>query len=381
MLKRLYVDNFRCLVNFEIKFDRMNLLLGENGSGKTTVFEVLWKLQQLVVGESKVREIFPAEDLTRWETLDTQVLEVELEKGEDVFKYRLLIEHSKDRKQTCVKHESLMCTNSKSTPTGAVVSVGNLFLCNSGNATVLDERTNNHVECKYDLNRSGVGTFKGSPHMNRLNIFCIELEKLIIATVCPTMMSSESKSEDRALSRNMANFAAWYRFLSQEHQGQAFLIFQELKKVLPGFNSFNIKAEGEKTRILKVLFDLNHGSGRSISFDFGELSDGQRVLVALYSLLFGLKGQGYCLFLDEPDNYVALREIQPWLRELSDACDNGIEQVVLISHHPEIIDYLAMNSGRWFDRESNGPVRVSESPKETIEGMKASEGVARGWIA
>jgi predicted ATPase len=37
MLKRIYVDNFRCLVNFELKLDRVNLLLGRNGTGKTTV--------------------------------------------------------------------------------------------------------------------------------------------------------------------------------------------------------------------------------------------------------------------------------------------------------------------------------------------------------
>jgi predicted ATPase len=39
------VDDFRCLVNFELKFDRVNLLLGENGTGKTTEFEVLHRLQ------------------------------------------------------------------------------------------------------------------------------------------------------------------------------------------------------------------------------------------------------------------------------------------------------------------------------------------------
>jgi len=44
MLKRLYVDNFRCLVNFELRLDRVNLLLGENGTGKTSVFDVLYRL-------------------------------------------------------------------------------------------------------------------------------------------------------------------------------------------------------------------------------------------------------------------------------------------------------------------------------------------------
>ena len=41
MLKRLYVDNFRCLVDFELNFDSINLFLGDNGAGKSTIFDVL----------------------------------------------------------------------------------------------------------------------------------------------------------------------------------------------------------------------------------------------------------------------------------------------------------------------------------------------------
>jgi predicted ATPase len=116
-----------------------------------------------------------------------------------------------------------------------------------------------------------------------------------------------------------------------------------------------------------------------LPYDFSELSDGQRVLVALYTLLFGLKDEGISLFLDEPDNFVALREIQPWLTALTDSCGYGVEQTVLISHHPEIIDYLAPSSGRWFDRDSNGPARVTDKPKAPVDGLKPSEVMARGW--
>ena len=66
MLKRLYVDNFRCLVNFELKLDRVNLLLGGNGTGKSTVFDVLSRLQQFLAGNAKVPGAFPSGDLTRW---------------------------------------------------------------------------------------------------------------------------------------------------------------------------------------------------------------------------------------------------------------------------------------------------------------------------
>ncbi len=112
---------------------------------------------------------------------------------------------------------------------------------------------------------------------------------------------------------------------------------------------------------------------------FPELSDGQRVLFALYALIHGLKGEGMTLLLDEPDNYVALREIQPWLRTLSDECGEGFEQAVLISHHPEIIDYMGGTKGRWFSREDTGPMRVSETPPKATDGLSLSETIARGW--
>ncbi|MDF5710119.1 MAG: AAA family ATPase [Nostoc sp. S4] len=54
MLKRIYIDNFRGLVNFEVNFDSINLFLGGNGTGKSTVFEVLRRIQTFVNGDRKV---------------------------------------------------------------------------------------------------------------------------------------------------------------------------------------------------------------------------------------------------------------------------------------------------------------------------------------
>ena len=49
MLTRLYADNFRCLVNFELLLDETNVLLGANGSGKTSVLDVLGRMQEFIV--------------------------------------------------------------------------------------------------------------------------------------------------------------------------------------------------------------------------------------------------------------------------------------------------------------------------------------------
>ena len=39
MLQRLYVDNYKCLVNFDLPLQELTLLLGPNGAGKTSVLD------------------------------------------------------------------------------------------------------------------------------------------------------------------------------------------------------------------------------------------------------------------------------------------------------------------------------------------------------
>ena len=67
MLKRLYIHNYKCLVNFEINFDKdISLFLGANGSGKSTIFEVLGKLIDFILNEQKIEALFQNSDKARW---------------------------------------------------------------------------------------------------------------------------------------------------------------------------------------------------------------------------------------------------------------------------------------------------------------------------
>src|SRR5262249_26891149 len=47
-IARLYVNNYRCFVNFELRPGRRSLLLGYNGSGKSSAFDVLHAIRDLV---------------------------------------------------------------------------------------------------------------------------------------------------------------------------------------------------------------------------------------------------------------------------------------------------------------------------------------------
>jgi predicted ATPase len=364
MLKRIYVDNFRCLVNFELKLDRMNLLLGDNGTGKTTAFEVLYRLQQFVAGNAKILVVFPSAELTRWQSGATQRFELDLEVGGAAYTYTLVIEHDEDHRRAKIQTETLLLDGKK------------LFHFQDGTAELFHDDYTPGPQYPFDWTQSGVGVLQPRPDNKKLTRFRREMQKIIIACPRPSLMTSESREDASELSRHMENFVSWYRFLSQEHQGATLALFQKLKQVIPGFNSFSVKEAGE-SKVLKVLLDRPGGNGRPATYDFSELSDGQRVLVALYTILFVLKDEGMTLFLDEPDNFLALREIKPWLMALTEACGEGVEQAVLISHHPEIMDHLASSSGRWFDRDTSGPVRVADKPKTPADGLMPTEAVAR----
>jgi hypothetical protein len=67
------------------------------------------------------------------------------------------------------------------------------------------------------------------------------------------------------------------------------------------------------------------------------------------------------------------------MRSCSCTAPKDIEQAVIISHHPGIIDYLGPSMGHWFDRQENGAVRVSDKAPEDAGELRLSEIIARGW--
>ena len=74
MLTRLYADNYKCLVDFELRFGDTTLLLGTNGAGKSSVLDVVYRLKQVLVGGRQVGdpEAFPGNTLALCDRRDAQ---------------------------------------------------------------------------------------------------------------------------------------------------------------------------------------------------------------------------------------------------------------------------------------------------------------------
>lgn len=366
MFKRIYVDNFRCLVNFELSVDSINLFLGPNGAGKSTMFEVLRKIQFFLNGEI-VTKLFQLDDLTRWQNSSVQLFELEIEGNKGLYKYELAIEHDKPKKRARVDYERLWFDNKP------------LLKFEAGNVQLYRDNHSEGPIYPFDWLMSAVASIPSRNDNTKLTWFKKRLSHFIIVQINPMMMVGDSSQEEAQLTSHTENFVSWYRYISED-QGKTFQISEALKEILDGFNSFKFDKVSEQNRVLYLRF-INENGKRTTDYQyrFSELSEGQRALIALYTLVHYARSEDYTLCIDEPENFLALPEIQPWLTLLYDFCSEGELQALLISHHPELIDYLALSAGYWFDRESSTPVRVKRITEDD-SGLPISELIARGWL-
>ena len=368
MLTRLYADNYKCLVNFELRFGDATLLLGTNGAGKSSVLDVVYRLRQLLVGGRRIGdpEAFPASTLTLWGGRTVQTIALDIELDGERFEYKLEVEHERDTGRARIGLESL-------TTNGGV-----LFRCSLGEVQLYKDDYSEGPRLSVDWTESFLGRVSAGRSSTRLTRFLDFVRRLVVCRLHPAVFVPNASRESVLLERDGGNFAAWYRHVVQEHPEQTLEMISELRRVIDGFRSLRMGKAGSDTRTMSVVFA---GNGGDYSLQLDEVSDGERILLVLYTLLGLAADQPFTLLIDEPDNFLALPEIQPWLMALSDACSDSRHQAVICSHHPELIDYLGAEKGVLLERTNGGVTTVrTASSLGAKDGLRLSERIARGWV-
>lgn len=369
MLKRIYIDNYRCFVNFEFRPAKMSLLLGDNGSGKSTLLSALDDLWNLVVLQRQASEVFLPEKLTRWDKRKLQRFEINIQQTEGEFLYILEIEHDVKRSTASVRSEKL-ALNGKT-----------LYRYQERTVELFDkdlevpERT-----FRFGSQLSYLGAYEQPSQDSPIMAFKQYLFNLHMHKINPAHAMMLAFSEDRFLDTDGSNFPSWFRVLMQEDFAKVNDVFNIIRKAMPSFVGLNLKGselrEGKRGLVANLATDAGPKPTVYV-VGFDELSDGQRMLIILYTLLHVSAGPGHILALDEPDNFLALPEIQPWLIALSDRIIESGGQALIISHNPEVIDYLAADSAFVFERPNGGPARVRALSVSREQGLKASELIAQ----
>lgn len=359
MIKRLYVNNFRSLVAFEMRFDSMNVLCGVNGAGKSSVFDVIQFICSLAIGNcffgkdsDESRRIISHLDFTRWMQSPVQEFEIELTYDDYLFKYVIHLEQQDNHIPRIIK-ETAVC-NDKEIYTRNLDGV---------------DFDNGRSGFPLDWHQAALASIQSVPERKEVELLRQAFMELLVLRPDVHSITSESKTEDQMLNLNMGNFTSWYRNL---YQSQEFsdTLRESLKTVWEDLKYLDLDNAGMSVKVMKLRFE-------KVDLLFDQLSDGEKMLIGLYAIHAALSlGKINTVLIDEPDNFVSLQELQPWFLAMSELADEK-HQIIIISHNGEILNvntakilYLSRNN-------HSSSTRAEEL--NSFDGMLPSEVLARGW--
>lgn len=359
MLKRLYIDNVLSLVNFELHPAPIAGVVGPNGGGKSNLDRTIGALLQLLQTGSKTSDAFPSWYLTRWQSRPTQRIELDVSTKSGEYSYVLEIDHSSATPS--IKTETLRSDGQL------------LYQLDNNEVSLFGDPPNSEPQIRFPF--AGVRSFlpqiEPRPDNTRTMDFLKWINGVWRFSLMPREIDVISEQENFALAQNARNFVSWYRHILQERPAVRSQLLDDLSPVIPGLQEIALSSAGINGKFLQLSCSVN---GTTYPLNLHEISDGQRCLLILYAIVRTLADHASLLVFDEPDNFVAAAEIQPWLSELRE-CVSASQRgtLLVISHHPEVIDYLAPDQLLHIRREADGPTRASALKVSLDDGLKSSE--------
>jgi predicted ATPase len=368
MLTRLYCNNFKCLDNFEFRPAAMQLLIGRNGGGKSTVFEVLELLRDFAVRGESCEDRFLGKTRTRWQNFSNQQFELNVAGNAGAYTYELVLGRFRDTRDLHVQKERLSFNSNL------------LYGFENGVVQIHNDRFEKVTQFSIVPRRSYLTEIEAQPDNSKLMWFKEWLNQLVCVQIDPKQMRAHAKREAIYPTFDLGNFAEWYRHLRQDRSAATDELRVSLQKIIDGFESLDLKGPPSGPKDLQVAVRPTGAERTNLeNYSFDELSDGQRTLVGLYTLLHCALTDHSTLCIDEPDNFIALAEIQPWLFALIDRAQETNSQVLIASHHPELLNQLATRNGVIIERTDSGPTRVRPFAPPADTTLTPAEIVARGW--
>ena len=335
MLKTIEINNYKLFKEFRIDFSEgINLICGPNGSGKSALRELLYALTDFLAMPDvsdhvahSVSESFPTEVFCRWLPHETgsDDIDICMEIGDESswFRYCLTIRYNFRDHKTRVQKESLEF----------IVQERKDIIFSFSDGTI-DVLTDDGRQLVFNTDWSMSGLVAASRNNSKIRRFGEMVSKLFAVKIEPEAISQDFKGESRTLGVNGERFPGWHFYHTTNHSEKQSFLIEQCKNFIPGFVSVNSPLSGDffrwKVRV-KYL-------GRSFDLAFRELSDGQKTLFALYSLLTNVP-EGATVFIDEPENFLAPGELQPWLDVLHDVWEERNIQWIMISHNPKTLNW------------------------------------------
>jgi AAA15 family ATPase/GTPase len=305
---QINVDNFKSLLNFELKLSKFSCLIGLNGSGKSTVLQLFDFLAQQFNG-----------DISGW-LVQKHWSAIELNsrlsnKSNIDFTIRLTHEGVDIEWHASFNRKLLRCTKER------ITWNNNLLLNVKDGRYSVYGLANQHIE--QNLFNSDISfSYQGSI-LSQLKEEQLPNEDML----SPELLRQRTRESRGTLGIGGEKFSAFLHELGVEKRQK---LTDKLKKVYPQLEFIDSKSlrSGWKQMNISEVF-----GGKSISTEARHINDGLLRMMAVFAQL---AYSGGFMLLDEIEN-----GINPELIEfLLDSLVESSLQVLVTTHSPVILNYL-----------------------------------------
>jgi predicted ATPase len=360
MLQRLYVHNFRCLENFELVLKDLpsSLLIGKNGSGKSTIAFALEIFQSIGRGINRVGQLIQTKDFNRGRSDVPIRFEIEVLLKEQLYKYVLALELSGNPKEIRVFEEQLLVAGNPvylreaaqlklySNNIQSQTPQGNRIALFSNQFPLTSQLMS---QFQVDLHLIALPLIQVQSEADPLYIFRNWLSCMIILAPIPSLMTGESSGETLQPKRDGSNFGEWFSGLLSRYPAAYTQADRYLREVMPDIEDFQNEKIGKDAKNMIVRFTANNVE---LSVDFKDLSDGEKCFFLCAVVLAANKYYSPFCFWDEPDNYLSLSEVGHFVTTLRRSFKNS-GQILVTSHNEEAIRKFSDENTFILDRKSH----------------------------
>jgi predicted ATPase len=314
------------------------LLIGNNGSGKTTVGLALEILQKIARGTNRVGELVKPKDFAGILTNEPMRFEIVVELTASVYEYVIAFELPTGFKELRVLEEKF-AVDGKPVYTREV-------------AQVHLRKTAKEEPAKFlvDWHLVALPIVQEQSTVDPLSVFKQWLARMLILRPIPSLILGDSEGDTLQPNLQVTDFGAWFTGLLAFAPSAYATIDEYLRQIMPDLKDIKNPLIGKDSRSIEIYFSNDQGS---IRVPFEDLSDGEKCFMICAVVLAANDAYGPLLcFWDEPDNYLAPSEVGHFVLALRSAFQSG-GQFIATSHNPEAIRQFSEENTLVLKRKSH----------------------------
>src|SRR5665213_173738 len=321
MIERLYIQNFRCLENITLDFAGRPsaLILGKNGSGKSTIRHAIAIFQSICRGSSRVGSLILMSDFAFHHVDRPMRFEIEVTLSGKRFKYAGSFDWPDNFREARVLDESL------------AVDGQDVFTRQQDQIHLADG-----ANFGLDWHVFALPVINERPPEHAIQDLKAFLASMVLIAPIPAHMSGFSEEPSGELEEDAGNYASCLRALL-EKKPRAYSEFDSyVRTVIPDFSSIENVDRGPNGKQLIVEFKPAEAKD-SFKAEFKALSEGEKCFfLSAYIIASSAVDSPVVCVWDEPDNHLSLSEVGQFITSLRKMTHRG-GQFIATTHHPETV--------------------------------------------